>query len=59
MEREKTWKNGQKNVDTFEHMNYNKLRKDVTKQNDKIKEEQNVEKQILMAMIACSWTDWK
>lgn len=43
-----------KNVDTFEHMNYNKLRKDVTKQNDKIKEEQNVEKQILMAMIACS-----
>ena len=35
-------------------MNYNKLRKDVTKQNDKIKEEKNVEKQILMAMIACS-----
>ncbi len=54
MEREKRWKNEQKNIDIFEHVNYNKLRKDVTKQNDKIKEEQNVEKQILMAMIACS-----
>ena len=43
-----------KNIDTFEHINYNKLRKDVAKQSDKIKEEQNVEKQILMAMIACS-----